>query len=199
MPVPIPVRRDRLPETSKETDAACLFSPASRRFRPSGPRIICANLPFRLIFPAPIAAVPGRTRSFFPTCLKRVSPTVDKDHMIGNNPQVDVLTRVLDVAALRHEVIAHNVANINTPGYRRLEVRFDTALLEALAEGKGPPAVSGSPVVAPAEDVPTRLDGNSVDIDREMGDLAKNSLLMRVCTQLVAVQLGQMRSAISGR
>ena len=42
-------------------------------------------------------------------------------------------------------------------------------------------------------------DGNNVDIDLEMGRLQKNTLLYRVYTQILAVQLGQMRSAIGGR
>ena len=43
------------------------------------------------------------------------------------------------------------------------------------------------------------MDGNNVDIDFEMGQLSKNSLQYKVYAQILAMQLAQMRSAISGR
>jgi flagellar basal-body rod protein FlgB len=119
--------------------------------------------------------------------------------MIARNAQFDVLARLLDVAALRHDVIAQNVANINTPGYRGLEVRFEDAFAQALAAGDARQALTVRPEVAAAAGGAERFDGNNVDIDAEMGRLGKNSVLFKVYTQLLSVQLAQYRSAISGR
>lgn len=109
---------------------------------------------------------------------------------------IDLLSRVLDVSSLRHRVIAQNVANVNTPGYHRLEVSFEDAMAKALA-GSGEVATVKPRVIE--TDNPARQDGNTVDIDREMGDLTKNGLLYQAATQILASRLASLRSAISGR
>jgi len=107
-----------------------------------------------------------------------------------------VLAQVLDASALRHRVIAQNVANINTPGYRRLAVRFESDLARALETPTSTKPVKPQVVVA---DGPERVDGNTVDIDREMNDLTRNALLYEAASQILATRLAMMRSAITGR
>jgi len=109
---------------------------------------------------------------------------------------VDVLGRVMDAAALRHQVIAQNVANVNTPGYRRLAVEFEDELAKALDTPGGASRVTPKVVIA---DGPERVDGNTVDLDREMGDLTKNGLLYQAAAQIIASRLAALRSAVSGR
>lgn len=109
-------------------------------------------------------------------------------------PGLSLLTHVLDASSLRHRVIAQNVANVNTPGYRRLEVAFGSDLARAF----GTPAVPVRPRVVVA-DGPERVDGNTVDIDKEMNDLTKNALLYQAATQIIASRVATLRSAISGR
>ena len=88
--------------------------------------------------------------------------------------RLELLTRVLDTAATRHKVIAQNVANVDTFGYQRLEVTFEDELTKVLAGGGDPSAVQ--PKVVVDETAEPRVDGNTVDIDREMNDLSKNAL-----------------------
>jgi flagellar basal-body rod protein FlgB len=108
-----------------------------------------------------------------------------------------VLTQLLDAAALRHRVISQNVANVNTPGYRRREVTFEADLAKALASpGAGTAHAKPQVVVA---DGPERVDGNTVDIDREMNDLSKNALLYQAAAQIVASRVASLRAAIAGR
>ena len=107
-----------------------------------------------------------------------------------------VLTQLMDAAALRHRVIAQNVANVNTPGYRRREVAFEDSLAKALASPGSRPHVTPQVVVV---DGPERVDGNTVDIDREMGDLTKNALLYQAAAQIVSSRVASLRAAISGR
>lgn len=103
----------------------------------------------------------------------------------------------MDAAALRQKVIAQNVANVNTPGYRRLAVEFEDEMAKALGTpGGAPGAVSGTVVVADAAE---RVDGNTVDLDREMGDLTKNGLLYQAAAQIAASRMASLRSAVSGR
>lgn len=116
--------------------------------------------------------------------------------MTPANFGIDLLGQVLDTAALRHRVIAQNVANVNTPGYKRLEVAFEGELRKALGSGTAPS--SAAPKVV-ATDSPERVDGNTVDIDREMNDVVKNGLLYQAVSQILASRLASMKSAISGR
>ncbi|MBN9523963.1 flagellar biosynthesis protein FlgB [bacterium] len=112
------------------------------------------------------------------------------------NPSgLDTLASILDTASLRHRVISQNVANVNTPGYRRLAVAFANDLTKAVGTPGGPPPKARVVV----EDGPERVDGNTVDIDREMNDLTKNSLLYQAAAQIVTNRIGLLRAAITGR
>lgn len=113
--------------------------------------------------------------------------------------QVGLLSKLLDVASLRHRVIAQNVANVNTPGYRRLEVSFEQELAQQVARQDEAGTVRLTPQVIEAGDGRQRADGNNVDIDAEMGRLNKNTLLYNVYSQILASKIAAMRTAISGR
>jgi flagellar basal-body rod protein FlgB len=118
--------------------------------------------------------------------------------MTGNIPQLDLLSRLLDACALRQRVIAQNVANVNTPGYQRLVVRFEEELAKQLRSG-ATPRVAVQPSIVTDTSNPPRADGTTVDIAQEMGLLTKNSLLYQTYLHILAVRLGEMRSAITGR
>jgi flagellar basal-body rod protein FlgB len=95
------------------------------------------------------------------------------------------VTRTLDLCALRHRVLAENVANANTPGYRAKQVRFDEFLEEAVVEER--------------TDAPLRADGNSVELERENAELEKNALVHQLYMTALIQGTRQMRAAISGR
>ena len=113
--------------------------------------------------------------------------------------QFDLLRRLLDAASLRHQVIAQNVANVNTPGYHRLDVSFEEALARELPRTDDHRMPQVKPVVIEPPDGTMRPDGNNVDIDAEMGRLNKNSLLYGAYSQIMAAKIAAMRAAISGR
>ena len=118
--------------------------------------------------------------------------------METNVSGLGVLAQMLDAAALRHRVIAQNVANVNTPGYRRRAVEFEADMAKALAA----PGPGGTAHVRPKvviEDGPERVDGNTVDINREMGDLGKNALLYQAAATIMQSRVASLRAAISGR
>ena len=112
---------------------------------------------------------------------------------------MDLLSRLIGAASLRHDVIAQNIANVNTPGFQTLEVSFEDALQQALAGGSEGSVASVSPQVIVGKGGVERADGNNVDIDQEIVRLQKNTLYYKVFTQLLASDLAQFRSAISGR
>src|ERR1700688_3511040 len=97
--------------------------------------------------------------------------------------RIQLLARLLDVAALRQDVIAQNVANVNTPGYSTMGVSFEDALKEALTSGGRAP--QGTPEVGPTTGGTARADGNNVDIDLEMARLQKNNIYFQVYSQML--------------
>jgi flagellar basal-body rod protein FlgB len=113
--------------------------------------------------------------------------------------RTELLSRLLDVASLRHQVIAQNVANINTPGYHHLDVDFEDAFARAVADGDPAALIRVQPSVVENATGPERADGNNVDIDDELSRLEKNTLLYRTFAQIIANQVATQRSAIQGQ
>jgi flagellar basal-body rod protein FlgB len=113
--------------------------------------------------------------------------------------QLDMLSSLLNISELRHRAVSQNIANVNTPGYRRQDVSFEEAVRGILAAEAGQVLPGVQPEIREVEGLPSRADGNNVDIDREMGALGKNSLLYQTIAQVLASRLGTMRSAITGK
>lgn len=121
--------------------------------------------------------------------------------MIRDLTQV-VLRKGLDAAALRHRAIADNIANVETPGYTRQKVSFEDQLRTALNTPDSNPLLWErriEPVQAamssdPAS--PMRENGNNVDVDREMADLAENTLNYQSLLQSMSIKGAMLRTAI---
>jgi flagellar basal-body rod protein FlgB len=105
------------------------------------------------------------------------------------------LERALQGSAMRHTALAENLANINTPGYRRRDVDFHSALQAALPGGKEALA-SATLQVTTDPSAPMRADGNSVDIDAESANLAQNGLEYQALTQVLKTRDDILRSAM---
>jgi flagellar basal-body rod protein FlgB len=104
----------------------------------------------------------------------------------------------MQVSELKHRVFSQNLANVNTPGYQRLKVDFDEALSQHLGAGDGGELALEPQVVADGSRS-ARADGNTVDIDLEIGELQRNALMYQTYSQILASQFGTMRRAISGQ
>ncbi len=115
-----------------------------------------------------------------------------------NIPQADLLARMMDVAQLRHRLISRNLANVNTPGYHQLEVSFEDAFSRALGKQGEGTALHVAPQVVEGQGNTPRQDGNTVDLDKELGNLNKNSLTFGMASQMLVGRIGMMRSAILG-
>ena len=108
------------------------------------------------------------------------------------------LERAIQGSALRHQALAENVANVNTPGYRRQDVDFHSALLAAMPGGPG--ALGAVPFSAQVDSAaPVRQDGNSVDIDVENANLAQNALEYEALAQVLRVHGDIIEIAIGVR
>ena len=113
--------------------------------------------------------------------------------------QFDLLSKLVDVTTLRHKVLAQNVANVNTPGYRKLAVSFDETLAARLDRSGDKNLRSLQPEIFEDDSSPERLDVNNVDIDREMMRLNKNVLLNNTLLQIISTKTAIMRRAVTGQ
>lgn len=113
--------------------------------------------------------------------------------------QFDLLSKMVDATVVQHKVLSQNVANVNTPGYRRLEVSFDDQLDKHLKLHGEDGIENLQPTIVEDTTSPARLDGNNVDIDREMMRLNKNTLLNNAYLQIISTKTAMMRRAIGGQ
>lgn len=130
------------------------------------------------------------------------------DSILSSVP-CNVLQKALSSSALRQKVISNNIANVNTPGYKKSEVLFENKLQDALNQ-TGLPLVRThekhldaendrsnlEPSVVTDNTTSMRLDGNNVDIDKEMAGLAKNSIYYSAVAQQIGKHYNMLLSAI---
>lgn len=119
-----------------------------------------------------------------------------------NQPNYIATKRMMDATALRHEAIASNIANIETPNYKRIDVAptFQAELRQAIASRDA--SLIGAVKPQLAEDttaVSSRRDGNNVQLETELLNLNQNTLAHTLETQLITGSLLRMRLAITGR
>jgi len=112
---------------------------------------------------------------------------------IFNTSNFNYLPRAMTAASMRHEVVSHNLANVNTPNYRRSVLEFEELLAREIygeePDGKlsmarthdnhlpaAPRPFHAEPTIFQDNTTIMRTDDNNVDIDIEMATLAKNQL-----------------------
>jgi flagellar basal-body rod protein FlgB len=126
---------------------------------------------------------------------------------------ISLLQKSLDVRSAQHQVLSSNVANADTPNYKAFEVAVDEELRKL---GTGKPRIqlartqsSHLPIGraetdrvtlknAPAPELSLRADGNTVDLDRAMGELSENTIKYKTSAQLIAMKLKSLKNAILG-
>ena len=112
-----------------------------------------------------------------------------------------VLGKTLDATVARHKAIANNIANVETPGYKRCYVSFEEELVSAMRQGNPKHVRRAVRELVPLRrtDVlsPSRPDGNNVNIDAEIADLARNSLKNKAVSVLLEARGAMLRAAVS--
>jgi flagellar basal-body rod protein FlgB len=110
--------------------------------------------------------------------------------------------RMLDTLAARHEALAANVANAETPHYKRMDLApsFRAELQNALASHDAARLSTLHPHLAvDASALPQNRDGNTVNLEHELVELGQNTLQHTVETQIVSAALAKLRLAITGK
>jgi flagellar basal-body rod protein FlgB len=119
-----------------------------------------------------------------------------------NEPNYLAAKKSLDAVALRQEAIASNIANLETPGYKRLDLApsFQSELDRACKTRDPQQITNLQPALAPdPEALPMGRDGNTVSLEKEMAQLSQNTLAHSLETQLVSNMLLRLRMAITGK
>jgi flagellar basal-body rod protein FlgB len=105
------------------------------------------------------------------------------------------LERAISGASMRQSVLANNLANAETPGFRRMDVDFHDALSQAM--GSADSATIEATTFTPKQDAQTmRADGNGVDIDTESAAMAKNGLEYEALLSVAKARIQIMQSAM---
>ncbi|MCC7342262.1 MAG: flagellar basal body rod protein FlgB [Bryobacterales bacterium] len=105
----------------------------------------------------------------------------------------------LDLLATRQKLVASNIANLDTPGYRTRDVNFQDELASALSQTRAGQAAgrrSTSPAVTEVEGLALNNDGNNVNLDREARMLADNAMRFELGSALLASRYRTIRLAI---
>jgi|SRR5579862_553943 len=119
-----------------------------------------------------------------------------------NDPNYLAAKKTLDAVALRQEAIANNIANLETPGYKRVDLApsFATELNRACASGDPQQIASLKPTLAQdTTAVASSQDGNTVNLESEMMQLNKNSMAHTLESQLLSNMLLRLKMAITGK
>jgi flagellar basal-body rod protein FlgB len=97
----------------------------------------------------------------------------------------------------RHQALAANLANANTPGYQRVDVDFHSSLAAALGSEDSKDALHSVKFAAQVDSSgATRADGSSVDVDSESARLAPNALEHQAAVQVAHARIGILKSAM---
>lgn len=126
----------------------------------------------------------------------------------NNSGVMGILTRALSASSLRQKVIAHNLANFNTPGFKGYTVRFEEELARAQDRkimplrcthcrhlGSEPDSIV--PAVKTDRSAARRVDGNNVDLEGEMVALVTNQIRYNTYVQQVNNRFSRWRYVIN--
>jgi flagellar basal-body rod protein FlgB len=120
------------------------------------------------------------------------------------SPTLQSLRLTMDDAAIRQQAISSNIANVNTPGYQRVDVsaNFQQAYSDALTRLSNGQSVDDMPdatIETAAVQGPARPDGNTVQMEQEMVGMAQNSARYEFAGQLLAQNYHGLKYAITGQ
>lgn len=130
----------------------------------------------------------------------------DKMHMNG-------IAAGLDTASVKNSVIAENIANMDTPGYKSKDIKFFDVMAEELGQGKKLPLErtnekhippSNSPVdiasfVYQQNNPSVRNDGNDVNIDYEMSQMAENTIRYNMLSEIASHDFTRLKEVIQSK
>lgn len=126
--------------------------------------------------------------------------------MIGSSAYnyINVLQKAADASWLRNTVLSNNLANVDTPNFKRQDVQFETYLIGQMAGGDTMDSyvndmdlsTLSATIYTDNSNLSYRSDGNNVDIDTENAEYAKNQIKYRVMTDSISQEFSRLRMAM---
>ncbi len=119
-----------------------------------------------------------------------------------SQPNYLAAKKTLDAVVLRQEAIANNIANLETPGYKRVDLApsFETELERAAASGDPAQINELKPTLeVDSTAAPSSRDGNTVHLENELMQMNENAVEHSLETQLISGMLGRIQMAITGK
>jgi flagellar basal-body rod protein FlgB len=98
------------------------------------------------------------------------------------------IERYMNLVSTREKLVASNIANADTPGYKTKDIDFQSELANQIG--------NLDPNVVEVSGLKAKNDGNNVDMDREARLLAENALRFAVATNLARTELQAVKTAI---
>ena len=119
---------------------------------------------------------------------------------------VNVLTKAADASYLREAILANNISNVDTPGYKRKDLNFEGVLSQELGRCKHQSldkkiseldtSKLTANVYTDHSNYSYRMDGNNVDIDTENVELASEQIKYEALTSSISSQCSRMKSVL---
>lgn len=94
----------------------------------------------------------------------------------------------MDLLSARQKLVASNIANADTPGYKTKDIDFQSELRSAVS--------GGSPQVMEVDNLAVKNDGNNVNVDRESRLLAENDIRFNLASNLLRSEIQAVRAAL---
>lgn len=128
--------------------------------------------------------------------------------MIGSDAfnLINVMDKAADASWIRNEVISNNIANVNTPNYKRQDVQFEDILERELRGAKNTSLSKkvgnvsldrlNSRIYTDSVGYSYRIDKNNVDIDTENVELAANQLKYNMLTDIINGDFTSLKSVM---
>jgi len=110
---------------------------------------------------------------------------------------IDIIDAGLRCESLRQKAIANNVANLETPGYRRVNVRFKESLAKALDSSGTVDLSKIEPQIYQPKNTQVKSNGNDVSLEVEVGEMVKNTLRHKAYIRLLQKKYQQLELAIN--
>lgn len=110
---------------------------------------------------------------------------------------IDLLEAGIRAEDLRQRAIANNIANLETPGYRRIDVKFEQLLAKSLDSSSAVELSKIKPQIYQPEQTQVKSNGNDVHFEAEVGQMIKNTLRHKALIRLLNKKYKQIESTIS--
>jgi len=114
-----------------------------------------------------------------------------------------ILDRLIKATNFRHQVISSNIANVDTPGYKAKDVKFDQILgsemnLTVTNQRHLGGGESGTSSEITTEDAQSWVDKNTVELDMEVSKMTENAMLYQAGVSLLATKISMFKKALGG-